>query len=97
MIRRPPRSTRTDPLFPYTTLFRSLALVADDGHRQRPALPGVADHVGGGHAGPVEPDLTELLGDAVDHRQRALLDAGLVHGHGEGRDALVLQIGRAHV
>src|SRR3546814_8481299 len=31
MIRRPPRSTRTDTLFPYTTLFRSLfvALVAD--------------------------------------------------------------------
>src|SRR3546814_5087972 len=24
MIRRPPRSTRTDPLFPYTTLCRSL-------------------------------------------------------------------------
>src|SRR3546814_14596517 len=23
MLRRPPRSTRTDPLFPYTTLFRS--------------------------------------------------------------------------
>src|SRR3546814_15155054 len=23
MIRRPPRATRTDPLFPYTTLFRS--------------------------------------------------------------------------
>src|SRR3546814_18530087 len=28
MIRRPPRSTRTDTLFPYTTLFRSVA--ADD-------------------------------------------------------------------
>src|SRR3546814_17392495 len=28
MIRRPPRSTRTDTLFPYTTLFRSHALVA---------------------------------------------------------------------
>src|SRR3546814_8299890 len=27
MIRRPPRSTRTDTLFPYTTLFRSLILV----------------------------------------------------------------------
>src|SRR3546814_4341182 len=27
MIRRPPRSTRTDTLFPYTTLFRSLAAV----------------------------------------------------------------------
>src|SRR3546814_1425325 len=25
MIRRPPRSTRTDALFPYTTLFRSVA------------------------------------------------------------------------
>src|SRR3546814_19412457 len=25
MFRRPPRSTRTDPLFPYTTLFRSAA------------------------------------------------------------------------
>src|SRR3546814_13483510 len=33
MIRRPPRSTRTDTLFPYTTLFRSPGLVhvaADD-------------------------------------------------------------------
>src|SRR3546814_12152623 len=28
MIRRPPRSTRTDTLFPYTTLFRSDALNA---------------------------------------------------------------------
>src|SRR3546814_3123827 len=28
MIRRPPRSTRTDTLFPYTTLFRSLAVDA---------------------------------------------------------------------
>src|SRR3546814_4796289 len=27
MIRRPPRSTRTDTLFPYTTLFRSKAIV----------------------------------------------------------------------
>src|SRR3546814_8322310 len=27
MIRRPPRSTRTDTLFPYTTLFRSLLYV----------------------------------------------------------------------
>src|SRR3546814_1074213 len=27
MIRRPPRSTRTDTLFPYTTLFRSTIIV----------------------------------------------------------------------
>src|SRR3546814_20449524 len=30
MIRRPPRSTRTDTLFPYTTLFRSLACEATE-------------------------------------------------------------------
>src|SRR3546814_12937150 len=31
MIRQPPRSTRTDPLFPYTTLFRSvIGAVVDD-------------------------------------------------------------------
>src|SRR3546814_4358112 len=29
MIRRPPRSTRTDTLFPYTTLFRSATHSAD--------------------------------------------------------------------
>src|SRR3546814_8919354 len=34
MIRRPPRSTRTDTLFPYTTLFRSA--VRGDGARQGP-------------------------------------------------------------
>src|SRR3546814_1052482 len=28
MIRRPPRSTRTDTLFPYTTLFRSLVFIS---------------------------------------------------------------------
>src|SRR3546814_18979765 len=32
MIRRPPRSTRTDTLFPYTTLFRSLVPAADLHH-----------------------------------------------------------------
>src|SRR3546814_1943193 len=30
MIRRPPRSTRTDTLFPYTTLFRSGRIVGTD-------------------------------------------------------------------
>src|SRR3546814_18583428 len=32
MIRRPPRSTRTDTLFPYTTLFRSELGVCGSGH-----------------------------------------------------------------
>src|SRR3546814_4789339 len=39
MIRRPPRSTRTDTLFPYTTLFRSIRQGAEAGPNQgeRPA------------------------------------------------------------
>src|SRR3546814_10723609 len=37
MIRRPPRSTRTDTLFPYTTLFRSVDSLLD-GNRIR-SLP----------------------------------------------------------
>src|SRR3546814_7257061 len=48
MIRRPPRSTLTDTLFPYTTLFRSL----DRSHREtlarstvRPAIPSPASHI----------------------------------------------------
>src|SRR3546814_10327488 len=35
MIRRPPRTTRTDTLFPYTTLFRSEEV---RGHPQRPGV-----------------------------------------------------------
>src|SRR3546814_8773238 len=43
MIPRPPRSTRTDTLFPYTTIFRSLPAVlspqhAPSGRRAVPAL-----------------------------------------------------------
>src|SRR3546814_9370971 len=37
MIRRPPRSTRTDTLFPYTTLFRS-ALAARGHPARRPLV-----------------------------------------------------------
>src|SRR3546814_8245811 len=36
MIRRPPRSTRTDTLFPYTTLFRSLQHHATGRGRDKP-------------------------------------------------------------
>src|SRR3546814_12422716 len=34
MMRRPPRSTRTDTLFPYTTLFRSHDDARDDPHAE---------------------------------------------------------------
>src|SRR3546814_4889009 len=46
MIRRPPRSTRTDTLFPYTTLFRSELLAILFRQRPRPDVgqpaPGIA-------------------------------------------------------
>src|SRR3546814_6760032 len=47
MIRRPPRSTRTDTLFPYTTLFRSgdLAIFEED-HRRDAAHAIFARRVG---------------------------------------------------
>src|SRR3546814_14352304 len=44
MIRRPPRSTRTDTLFPYTTLFRSA-------RRERDARAGAAPHALPGEVG----------------------------------------------
>src|SRR3546814_12428543 len=45
MIRRPPRSTRTDTLFPYTTLFRS-----DDIEQIAPLLQRVGVAEAAGHA-----------------------------------------------
>src|SRR3546814_14476225 len=53
MIRRPPRSTRTDTLFPYTTLFRSIVIPAFTeaattaaGNRV-PAMTGVPESISG--------------------------------------------------
>src|SRR3546814_15001957 len=52
MIRRPPRSTRTDTLFPYTTLFRSAVDARDLVQAQLVDLSG--RHVGGGRLVRVE-------------------------------------------
>src|SRR3546814_3407455 len=66
MIRRPPRSTRTDTLFPYTTLFRS--------GDQHVAAEGQLAEAGRGAVG------DDLAGrDLVAHlHQRALVDAGVL-------------------
>src|SRR3546814_9205533 len=49
MIRRPPRSTRTDTLFPYTTLFRShrgpRAAAKRGGERRDGERPQISRHV----------------------------------------------------
>src|SRR3546814_16214060 len=60
MIRRPPRSTRTDTLFPYTTLFRSGRQVSV---RARGVISGVGDGVFRGGACP-----TPECGVAGGHR-----------------------------
>src|SRR3546814_5397739 len=52
MIRRPPRSTRTDTLFPYTTLFRSLGRAAGPGHREVGLTRDAADDVVEAEASP---------------------------------------------
>src|SRR3546814_18383081 len=44
MIRPPPRSTRTDTLFPYTTLFRSLHAAADVRQDRRSPVRAKAVH-----------------------------------------------------
>src|SRR3546814_11944578 len=63
MIRRPPRSTRTDTLFPYTTLFRS-------GGRLRVVLPQLFDVPR--QAGPVPRRPVRAAGTARQgHRQAA--------------------------
>src|SRR3546814_10791790 len=57
MIRRPPRSTRTDTLFPYTTLFRS----SGEGEPQRRQPPG--EHDPGEPEARAEPVDAERAGD----------------------------------
>src|SRR3546814_17551123 len=91
-MRRPPSSTRTDTLFPYTTLFRSLTLAA----RAHEALgkPQIAAQLLDRASLPVRNDATVFAGagapvllageaiaaphslSAVVHYVRALLEAG---------------------
>src|SRR3546814_21191654 len=97
MLRRPPRSTRTDTLFPYTTLFRSLlsGAVSSDVLEVEPVgrrlvevvldgahLPGPADRVARLHA-----DLLAVVGRAtrVGDQLEATGDSVLLEylrGHG---------------
>src|SRR3546814_4138277 len=68
MIRRPPRSTRTDTLFPYTTLFRSgVGRVPEDGPGQNGGPDGVqaelerGDHAEVAAAAPQRPKQVGVL------------------------------------
>src|SRR3546814_14493968 len=80
MIRRPPRSTRTDTLFPYTTLFRSAAAGAVV--KVDRLDHGIVHGAGAAALGHVE----EAVVGAV------LVLAGLLVAAGAGADLGVLQV-----
>src|SRR3546814_16077601 len=63
MIRRPPRSTRTDTLFPYTTLFRSL--LGQESYRGLEIAVNEMNKAGGLNG----EQITILKADAVDPTQ----------------------------
>src|SRR3546814_15385010 len=77
MIRRPPRSTRTDTLFPYTTLFRS-PLPPRPRVRERGAL---GHH---GHDHPREPE----AGPGVTRGGVRALPRSAAHPQAQGRAVL---------
>src|SRR3546814_11575616 len=81
MIRRPPRSTRTDTLFPYTTLFRSdIGLVTVLGLEPRP----FRDEVGRELVGSLPAD------DLVERLQRrGIIHAARDHDRGLHRPGLL--------
>src|SRR3546814_4862618 len=66
MIRRPPRSTRTDTLFPYTTLFRS---PGERGHQGRSAKKVVS--------APARRELVRQMVDKGLSERRSLAIAGM--------------------
>src|SRR3546814_7826092 len=91
MIRRPPRSTRTDTLFPYTTLFRSKARHL--GARAR--SDGITDSLAAATT-----DLVDALLDRTqmgDHRSHLLFESAIerssqLHGEGTEGGSLFLQL-----
>src|SRR3546814_15902731 len=85
MIRRPPRSTRTDTLFPYTTLFRSVRILGIEAERvfRRHVMP----FGGAEHAVPARESETPLplLARRLDDRCVAGDGDELVPGNEPGR------------
>src|SRR3546814_1776725 len=74
MIRRPPRSTRTDTLFPYTTLFRSHAGFTADPHHYSPYAPSTRIFLNYVYIDPAS--ILEYVDCTAAH---ALVEAGSVH------------------
>src|SRR3546814_18123960 len=78
MIRRPPRSTRTDTLFPYTTLFRSVPPASGRGTSDRDRLgqiePPVVERPPGNHPFDAVGDMAAQRVDILNPRDAARSD-----------------------
>src|SRR3546814_6885233 len=89
MIRRPPRSTRTDTLFPYTTLFRS----DDDALGLQGAQPR-RQHLGG-DLGDVVAQLAEAARTAAEVPDDVRCPGAAEHRHAGAERAGVRRLGAA--
>src|SRR3546814_6763724 len=111
MIRRPPRSTRTDTLFPYTTLFRSINTTAQrlqdllsENSLRRMTLPEFREVAGGVHAmiefsRRVRNSIVGLQSSGIAYTIPQKLDALTAHIWNSKAEngSSVTEIGRAHV
>src|SRR3546814_13446610 len=97
MIRRPPRSTRTDTLFPYTTLFRSPVLyINGEGHNgvnRRLTAWAIANGVDLRQHPLYLSSTTTALTDEASRAEFEAVVAEFIRAFGKPR----LKIGRAHV
>src|SRR3546814_14989280 len=94
MIRRPPRSTRTDTLFPYTTLFRSVVARADEllERRRQVAIFGIGGEEA--HAAFVQQGGAQGAVEDLDEHDR-LLFAALVRGEAAQHQVAADEVDRA--
>src|SRR3546814_5246581 len=110
MIRRPPRSTRTDTLFPYTTLFRSLDVTPDEAQamidRYFERFPGINRYIAETLTSVREHGFTETLFGRKTHfprikskvqHERQGAERAAINAPIQGTCADIIKIGRAHV
>src|SRR3546814_11709295 len=90
MIRRPPRSTRTDTLFPYTSLFRSIGAV-----RRREILPRDIGCVGMEAQRTLGADRYPIIGGEVERAVRRLDQLIAREIHAVQQQLLILAVEKA--
>src|SRR3546814_12023789 len=89
MIRRPPRSTRTDTFFPYTTLFRSQGLAAVLDHARFGFLGG--EQRGEAAQRPRTPQRLEVAPEGKDHQHHGdSVEVDRLGADGDGIDGIAV-------